>query len=126
VIVGEVLPSGPVRAVVLAHCPPLALAHVRAPEVPVTPVAKAVLETTERLDSLALRALLHPDLRPRLPDPGEQRYSVTARATADSARSAAAALRVRLVLVADERSTFQPPVFSSRGSLRTCAEWRRT
>ena len=54
VVVGEVVPGGAVRAVVLADGPPLALAQIRPPVVPVACLPQSVLETTERLDSLAL------------------------------------------------------------------------
>ena len=56
VVVGQVVPGGAARAVVLADGPPLALAQVRPPEVPVAGLAQPVLELPERLDALALGA----------------------------------------------------------------------
>ena len=56
IVVREVLPRRPVRAVVLAHGAPLPFAHVRAPEVPVARLAQPVLELPESLDPRALRA----------------------------------------------------------------------
>ena len=56
VVVREILPRRPVRAVVLAHGAPLPLAHIRAPEVPVARLAQPVLELPEALDPRALRA----------------------------------------------------------------------
>ena len=55
-VVRQVLPRRAVRAVVLAHGPPLALAEVRAPVVPVARLAQPVLEAAEALDPLALDA----------------------------------------------------------------------
>ena len=56
VVVRQVLPRGAARAVVLAHRAPLALADVRAPEVPVARLAQAVLEPAEALHAFALDA----------------------------------------------------------------------
>ena len=53
-VVRQVLPRGPVGAVVLAHRAPLPLAHVRAPVVPVARLAEAVLEPAEGRDALLL------------------------------------------------------------------------
>ena len=56
-VVREVLPGGAARAVILADGAPLALAEIRAPQVPVTGLSKPVLQTSERLDTPALRVL---------------------------------------------------------------------
>ena len=54
-VMGQVLPGGAARAVVLAHGAPLALAEVGAPEIPVPSLAQPVLQPSEGLDPFALR-----------------------------------------------------------------------
>ena len=56
VVVREVVPGRAAGAVVLAHRPPLALAEVRPPQVPVTGLAQPVLEPPECLHAIALGA----------------------------------------------------------------------
>ena len=65
VVVGEVGPRLAVGAVVLADGAPLALAEVRAPQVPVAGLPQAVLELAEPLDPRPLSARHRPTPRRR-------------------------------------------------------------
>src|SRR5262249_36279996 len=54
VVVGEVVPGGAARAVVLPDRAPLALAEIRAPVIPVAGLAQPVLEPPKALDAIPL------------------------------------------------------------------------
>ncbi len=93
-VVREVLPRGAVGAVVLAHRPPLALADVGAPQIPVARLPQTVLEPAEALDPPALRALLHPE-PPSRPAPTSRAAKATTLAAALVRRGARTAARAR-------------------------------
>src|SRR5436190_12479241 len=64
-VVREVIPRLPVRAVVLTDRAPLALAHIRSPQVPVASLSQSILEPPESGYSVTLNTHRHSRLSRR-------------------------------------------------------------